>query len=377
LIQTARYPEFKYNDVLSMNGGIRNPHDIKTVNNFNYGRYLLHQNIHGLVKNPENLAISHLSIPSTKWGKIQVGIFKIIYQIGDKFEQTINKILPEPFAAFQNGLILGNRAVQMPDSLTSQVNRTGTTHIVAVSGFNVTIIVSVVAILLAGFSRRLAFWGTLVLITFFIIMTGAAASIIRAGLLGGLAGWGKLEGRRVNHTILILIVAFIMLLFNPYQLKSDISFQLSFLAFAGLVYVSPAIDGWRFWPKIPKIIKTTLTETLGAQTLVLPILVYNFGLLSIVSPLANVLILPTIPFAMLLGFITGIGGMISLWLGKVAGLVAWLLLKYTIIVIEFLSKIPFASVSVKTNEWWWIPVYYIVVVIFINRNQNFKNQKSK
>lgn len=369
LVDLPLYPRYEIGNVLTFSASIQNPRDIEIFDNFNYGEYLLDKNIHGLVKNPEG--ITTLALPKCEWCNIKINFLKSLYYISDKFQTSILKILPEPYASFQAGLLLGNRVTQLPDSITSAFNRTGTTHIVAVSGYNVTIIISILALCFALFSRRAAFWATLISILFFIIMTGGSASVVRAGLLGGLVAWGKLEGRRINHLILILFVASLMLLFNPYQLKGDVSFQLSFLAFIGLVYISPMIASSKIIAKIPVIARTIFTETMSAQIAVLPILIYNFGIVSLVAPLTNILILPVIPLAMLLGFIAGLGGLIWLPLGKIAALIAWIPLKYIILIVEAFSRLHWAAMTLKTSEWWWIPLYYFMILLLI---YNFKHK---
>ncbi|MEI6039840.1 MAG: ComEC/Rec2 family competence protein [Candidatus Berkelbacteria bacterium] len=372
-VDLPRYPEYSYGQVLRFRGKIEDPLKIKMIDNFDYGRYLLDKNILGIVKNPENVIA--LAPPRCKrWEHLDKKIIKIVYSIGGSFQEILAKILPEPYASFQAGLLLGNRTTQIPDSLTSAFNRTGTTHIVAVSGYNVTIIISILALAFVGFGRKVSFWASLACIFIFVIMTGGSASVVRAGLLGGLVAWGRLEGRRANHLILILFTASVMLLFNPHQLLGDVSFQLSFLAFAGLMYISPVLESWLKFIKLPKFIGAIFTETMGAQIAVLPIIIYNFGIISVVAPLVNILVLPFVPLSMLLGFVAGIGGLIWLELGKWLAALAWILLKYIIVVVETFSNIPWAALAYKTVEWWWIPIYYILIIIMVNNKKKIINE---
>lgn len=367
LVDLPRYPEYSYGQVLSFRGKIEDPLKIKKIDNFDYGQYLLDKNILGIVKNPENVIAPPL--PKWRWWQsLDRKLIKTVYSIGSKFQEILAKILPEPYASFQAGLLLGNRTTQIPDSLTSAFNRTGTTHIVAVSGYNVTIIISILALAFVVFGRKVSFWASLACIFIFVVMTGGSASVVRAGLLGGLVAWGRLEGRRANHLILILFSASVMLLFNPHQLLGDVSFQLSFLAFAGLMYISPILENVIKFLELPKFIGAIFTETMGAQIAVLPIIIYNFGIISVVAPLVNILVLPFVPLSMLLGFVAGIGGLIWLELGKWLAALAWILLKYIIVVVETFSNIPWAALTYKTVEWWWIPVYYVVIIILINKN---------
>lgn len=339
-VVAPRFPEYHYGDIIKIKGALKSPSD-----------YQFHQGILGVVYNPEILEKKGVS------GNV---LIKVVYLVRDKFETVLNKIWSEPYASFAAGLVLGSRR-SIPDSLLSDFNRTGTTHIVAVSGYNVTIIIVNLGIILGLLSRKLKFWGSLVAILGFVVLTGAPASVVRAGLLAGLVAWGQFEGRRVNLTILMLVVAFLMLLFNPYALKYDISFQLSFLAFAGLVYLSTPIANLKLVRFFPKTFKNIFSETMAAQLMVLPILIYYFGRVSIISPLANILILWLIPSSMGLVLVVGMIGLLWLNLGHIVGFISWLLLKYIIIVIEGLSKIPWASYELKTNSWWWMVIFYCLV----------------
>jgi len=339
-----RYPEYHYGDVLKFKGIIKRPSD-----------YLFHRGILGQVSSEEPL---EKIIGS---GNIAI---KLIYKIRDQFEDSLNRSLAEPYASFAAGLVLGSKR-NIPDSLMSDLNRTGTTHIIAVSGYNVTIIIVYIAILLGIFSRRVSFYGSILTILIFVIMTGAVASVVRAGILAGLVAFGRYESRRINMTILLLLVAAIMLFFNPYAIKYDVGFELSFLAFAGLVYLSPIISKLKVTQFIPEKLRNILAETLGAQIMVLPILVFYFGRASITSPIVNILILWMIPAAMGMIFMVGIAGLIWINLGQILGYIGWLLLKYVVVVVESFSKIPWSSWQIKTDSWWWISIFYFVIGLLI------------
>jgi competence protein ComEC len=365
LVETVKFPEFAFGDNLRISGVIINPENIKPFDNFDYGGYLLKKGIRGQIKNPKN--ISKISSGGNR-------AKKQIYSIGDRFKSIIIKAMPEPFAAFQIGLLFGNKT-NIPDSLMSAFNRTGTTHIVAVSGYNLTIIITTLALIMALFSRKLAFVGTILLIIFFIILTGAGASVLRAGVLAGLVSFARFSGRRPYVPLLILLTIDTMLLFNPYALVNDVSFQLSFLAFIGLVVIAPLFEEMQILRNWPKVLKLALCETLGAQTMVLPILLYNFGILSVVAPIANILILPLIPLAMGLGFAIGISGIIWVGMSRYLAIVSYFLLKYIIVVVEKLSAVPWAAVSIETNYWWWIPIYYVAIGIIVQKLK-MRNEKS-
>ena len=359
-VELSKYPTYEYGDLLKIEGRIEDPNEIKTRDGFNYGEYLLKHGIRGTIRNP--VKIEKIGFRDNK-------AISLIYKIGESFQNVLNKTLVEPYASLQSGLVLGNKS-NIPDSLMSSFNRTGTTHVVAVSGFNITIIISIISVLLASISRKLSFWGTIVTIVGFIVLTGASASVIRAGILGGFAAWGRLEGRRLNHAILILFTASVMLLFNPYALLNDVSFQLSFLAFVGLLIVSPVVEQNKIFIKLPSKIRTILAETLGAQVLVLPILIYNFGTLSLISPIANVLILSPVVWAMFAGIGLGIIGLVWLKLAQILAFANWVVLKYIFLVVDYLGNLSFAAISLPKGEWWWIPSYYLILWVIFARKKN-------
>lgn len=343
---TGRYPEYSYGDVLRFKASIKKP-----------SPYLFHQGILGQAQpqaTPEKIGYRGNRVMS------------IIYVARDKFEASLNQALAEPYASFAAGLVLGSKS-NMPSSLIADFNRTGTSHIIAVSGYNVTIVVCWLAVIFGILSRRLKFWGTLGVIISFVIMTGASASVVRAGILAGLVAWGHFEGRRINMLILLLLTATIMLFFNPYALKYDLSFILSFLAFIGLVYFSPIIANLKILKILPPLFKNPLAETLGAQIMVLPILIFAFGRLSIISPIVNILILWMIPLAMAVILTTGIAGLMWVGLGQLVGNLAWLFLKYIIVIVQFFSGLSWASWQMKTSEWWWMIIFYAVIGLIVFR----------
>lgn len=352
-LTAGRWPEYHYGDVLRFTGELKKPND-----------YSFHQGILGQVFYPEKIE---------KVGYAGNIFYKAIYFARDKFEEILNKIFTEPYASFAAGLVLGSKR-NIPDSLMSDFNRTGTTHIVAVSGYNLTILIVYIAIFFGIFSRKLKFWGTLLIIIAFVIMTGASASVVRAGILASLVALGRFEGRRINMTILILLVAAIMLLFNPYVLKFDISFQLSFLAFAGLIYLSPLMSDLKIVGWLPKNFKSSFSETVAAQIMVFPVLIFYFDQLSIVSPLVNILILWLVPTAMGLVYFAGFLGLIYLQLGQLVGYLSWLVLRYIIVVVESFSKISWAAWQLKTESWWWMVVFYAILLMFIFQTKKIKQK---
>ncbi|MNH20687.1 Competence protein [compost metagenome] len=200
------------------------------------------------------------------------------------------------------------------------------------------------------------------MIVSFIAITGASPSMTRAGLVAGLSLLAWYYGRKFHPLILLVLVAAVTVLISPSFAWGDLGWQLSFAAFAGVMIVAPLAQRYFFGARKPGTIRQILGETVAAQLVTLPILVLAFGQFSNVAVVANLLVLPLVPLAMLLTFIAGITGLI---LPSVAGLVgapAQWLLQYMIGVAEYLSKLPWAQTQIEINGW-FVAVSYIVIIL--------------
>lgn len=261
-----------------------------------------------------------------------------------KFAAGITSALPEPLGSFGLGLLIGQRTT-LPKTLTDQLSAVGLTHIVAVSGYNLTIIVLVAHRLLHKRSKYQAIVLTLSLIGVFLLFTGSSASIVRAALVSALSLLAWYYGRRFKPHVLILLVAVLTAAWYPPYLWSDLGWWLSFLAFAGVLLVSPLLTRRFFVKREPKLLLQILLETTAAQVMTLPLIMYIFGKLSLIALLANMLIVPLVPLAMLLSLMAGLAGML---IAPVAGWFAWpanLLMNYMLDIIQLLSRLPHALVA--------------------------------
>mgnify|MGYP001566331681 CR=1 FL=1 len=297
----------------------------------------------------------------------------VLAGIKDAFESNIDNALPEPHAAFMKGLLLGERA-SLPEELIENFRIAGVSHVVALSGYNITIVgASLMSVLLwmtvpFVVSFRIAI-GT---ITLFILMTGAAASVVRAGIMGVLVLVAKKEGRPYHMTNTLAFAAAAMVFHSPYILRFDAGFQLSFLATAGILYLSPHVERWT--DRIVRAkkesygwglsVRKIFIETMSAQIMVLPLLIWLFGSVSLASPLANIAVLITVPYAMGAGFAAGMLGFVSPLLGTIAGWGAWVVLEYQLRAIAFFAGIPFASVGV--GAWVAVPIAVILGITVWN-----------
>jgi competence protein ComEC len=252
------------------------------------------------------------------------------------------------------------------------------THIVAVSGYNLMIIVAVVKRLLHKRSKYQAALTITGLVVLFIILVGTSASIIRAALvcLLSLAAW--YYGRQFRPHVIILLTAAVTAAWNPVYVWSDIGWWLSFLAFAGILLLAPLVQNRWGEPRKLKLLLTTLLETSAAQIMTLPLIMFIFGRLSLIGLLANLVIVPVVPLAMLWATVAGLS---SLAVPSLAGWVAWparLTLDYIVGTIQSLAAVPDAAVN-QPITWWQMAGFYglLTTIMFILWRKNGKITEMK
>lgn len=367
LVSLPHYPKVYYGDVIKFKGKIEKP---DMIEDFDYGAYLKKDLIFGTVTAPKET----IAYPNKL--RFNQKVYKSLYSVSDRFESSINQVLPEPHASLAAGLVLGIKR-NIPDSFKDDLSVTGLTHIIALSGYNVTIIVAVLADLLVGYiGRKKVFWFGSILIVGFVVLTGASSSVVRAAIFSLLVMFGKLIGRRADFTNIIILAALLMILFNPFSLALDVGFQLSFLAFTGLIYISPImtkIFECHRTNRLPDLIKSPLIETLSAQIAVFPLILTLFGRVSIIGPISNIAVLWIIPWSMGVAFIAGFLGIIFYPLGKLGALIAWPALQYIIKMVEAMAKIPGASIVTPKGFWQVeISLYILLIILIIFLNKKFK-----
>lgn len=367
LITTPNYPEYFYGDILKLDGKLQIP---IVFEDFNYKNYLAKDKIYYVMYYPK------IEILEKDKGN---PIFSAILKFKNKITDKIENIMPFPEASILEGVILGNKQI-FSEKIKNDLSITGTSHIVAISGMNIVIISNILMFVLIGLGmwRKHAFYFVLVLIFIFILVVGAPASAVRAGIMGAILLYAQKIGRLSNAARIVIFAGTIMLIFNPLLLRYDIGFQLSFLAVLGLIYIKPIFDKWI--EKIKKqeqinFLLQIITTTIAAQVSVLPILIYNFGKISFISPITNILIVPFIEFFTILGFVFILGLMIFPFLGEVLLWPVYLGGAYILRTINLFSKISWAAKQVSNIHWIWILLYYLLIIIgvcFYTKKQKLK-----
>ena len=340
LVLVGREVEVSYGDLVSVSGVLEEPENFITSSGkeFNYKRYLANQDIYFMIKNANIKIISHGN------GSI---VKSLLYKFRNAFMRNINRVIGMPESDLANGLILGARGGFDEDTKQEFIS-TGTIHIIALSGYNVSIVAeNVMKVFSLIFSQVVSIIFGIFIILLFIIMTGASATAIRAGIMATIMLLGRMTGRNYLAGRALIVTGLLMVAYDP-RVLIDMSFQLSFIATGGVLFITPKVMNWfRFLPMRFKI-RETMACTMAATIAVLPILLYLTGILSLVSLIANILILLFIPTAMLFIFITGMSGFISPALAIPFGFISYLILLYILSIIHFFGSLSFASVSIQS-----------------------------
>lgn len=282
-------------------------------------------------------------------------------QLRAHFFAGMRTALPEPDASFALGLLVGIRAL-IPKDLQSTLALVGLSHLVAVSGYNLTIIVRAIERLLARFGRGVTLITTFWIIGGFLAVTGASSSVVRAAVVSVLMLLGSFYGRRFQPLVILLLAAAATALVKPDYL-TDLGWLLSFLAFYGILILTPAI--WQRFGEPKSVVGKLFVESLSAQIMTLPLILFIFGQLSIVAPLTNVIILPLVPVAMAVCFIAGLAGMlIPAWCGWLAW-PAGLLLKLILNIIAGFAGLPWAGSNVYIDAPTMVMAYIVIALMTI------------
>jgi competence protein ComEC len=337
LISTGFDENYKYGDEINFEGVLKKPENFITDQGkvFDYVNYLRKDGIFYVMSYPKIEIISR-----GNGNKIQSALFFA----KEKFLEKMNQAISTPESLLMGGLILGEKS-SFNQALRQSFVNTGTIHIVALSGYNVTIVAEWFMKLFAFLPKNFGIGTGIFAIILFIIMTGGSSTAIRAGIMATLALIARATGRNYDVARALILAAVFMIMLNPLLLVYDVSFQLSFLATIAVIFLAPRIEKYFSWVPERFGLRDVVSITTAAYIFVFPFILYVMGNFSLVALPANVLILPFIPFTMMLGFITGMLGLIWYVLAVPFGFVSYLFLHYELGVIDFFSNLPFAAFS--------------------------------
>jgi competence protein ComEC len=356
----SRPNEFRYGDRVRVSGELIPPPEFAT---FSYKDFLARQGIYSMIDRPRIVVLEHDQGSP---------LLAAIFDFRVRARAVIGQILPEPSASLLTGILLGDDS-GLPQSVQDEFRRTGTTHIIAISGYNITILIGILSTITVGFmGRRRAFYVMVLGLSVYAVMVGGSASVVRATIMGLLLLWADHLGRQYAAPNALFASGLVMTLLDPNTLF-DVGFQLSFVATLGLmIYARPFANATEkllthlfsntVARQVVGVVNDAVLVTLAAQVATLPLLMAYFRQLSLVSLITNPLVLPAQTGVMVFGLLALGGGLIAIPIGQVLGWLAWVFLAWTLGVIHLFASVPNASILLDYVSPIWLVIYYAVLL---------------
>ncbi len=264
--------------------------------------------------------------------------------LADKLELA----LPNQSAQLIEAFLLGKRRM-FEQKLIDDFTTTGLVHLLVASGFHLTLIAGSAKSALAKYSRKLALVGSLALSLIFILMTGFSASMVRAGLVVALATIVWYYGRQFQPLKLLLLVMGASLFINPLYLWGDAAWWLSFMSFFGVLIVAPILIEFFYGQVKLGFFKSIIFTSIAAQLAVLPLSMLFFGRISLIAPVANLLVAPLVPALMILGGLIIVAQIVFMPLSGLFVPLVNLITTYVTEIVQVLAEVPLASIGQTAN----------------------------
>jgi len=357
LVYVPPYPRIHYGDRLRAVGLLETP---PVFEDFSFADYLAREGIYALLREVDaHVLASHQANP----------LMDGVLRFKSTAHQRLQLMLPEPQGALLAGVLLGIEQ-GIPEPLVEAFERTGASHIVAISGFNLTMVAALVTRMARGLlDRRGGLLAALSAIWIYVILVGADASVMRAGVMSSLIALGQQEQRRPHGPTSLAAATFVLSVLNPFVLW-DVGFQLSAAAVVGMLILAPPLTAWctafvsrwvrqELAERLIGILNDILIVTSVVQLTTLGIIAANFHAIPLVAPLTNFLILPAQPFIMAFGGLALVSGLLLQPLGQVLAWIAWVFLAYTIDVVTWTATFSWASLPVPVIAPFLVRVYHV------------------
>lgn len=347
LIYAPRSPQHRAGETVKISGKLQTP---SSPSDFDYRGYLANQGIYSTITYPDIVIIGNpQGFRPLDW----------VYSLRTALADRVAEVLPEPQAALAQGIILGIRS-GIPQDVSDDFRRTGTTHVLVISGMQFSIVAGMLTaagIWLFGKRRYLYVWLALAAIWLYALLTGMTPPVVRSAIMLSLFLGADILGRQRNALPALALAAAVMVALSP-RLPWDASFQLSFLATLGLVLTAPPLQSFGrnvvttrlgedgFAARTLNWIVDSLAVTVGVTILIWPVIAHYFGVLSIVSPFATLLLLPALSPLLITGTLAALLGFILPPLGQAMGWVAWLFASYMLGVVKAGASLPASAVDI-------------------------------
>ncbi len=286
-----------------------------------------------------------------------------LYRLKDLLLERVNFFLPWKEAGLLSGILFGEKR-SLPSQLEEDFRKSGLLHIVVLSGYNVSILIAILMALLSWIPLRIRVFLTFISIFLFTILVGAGATVIRASLMASVLVLSQLFGKKHSAQGSLLFVAFLMVLYNPWILVHDISFQLSFLATYGLIRYMDFFEKVFSW--VPSLfdMRESLSAIISAQVMVLPLILFKIGTLSLVSPLVNMIVLFFVPFSMFFGALMIVSSFFSSSLAYFFSFVTSLFLNLIMYISHFFAQFSFSEIIFPSFSSFFLFLYFFLLFAF-------------
>lgn len=366
-VRMPLYPTYQVGDDLLLEGLIREPENLTPHNGektFDYGMYLYLHAVGSEMYYPKVTVI-----PSKEKS------FKSTLQLFTaSLVSRIDMHLKQPASYLASGMLLG--VTNFSEELTERFRVAGLSHIVVLSGFNITILIVFVLFLLRPFPVTIRALAASVLVITFVVMVGGGSSLIRASAMSGIALLALLFGRGYVAHQALLVSFLLIVLYTPRSLLYDVSLHLSFLATSGIVYGYDVFEKY-FDGRLPKSINELLSATLAAYIFTLPYTLYTFGVFSVYAVVANLLVLPLVPLTMSFTVLTLLLSFMSTPLSVVLGLIATFLSSCILFLASVVEDLPFAKVAVYISFETMLTMYLIIILLVLFLRTWKKNETAE
>lgn len=365
LVYAPLYPEYNYGDILSMSCKVYQPEPIADSDGqvFRYDKYLAKDNIYATCFRPNIKVIGRDN-----------NLYFYIFRAKEYFWNNLDIYLREPASSLAKAMLLASRR-EIPEITRNIFARVGLSHVIAISGLHMAIIVWLTQLFLLslGLSRKKSFLFLIIILFVYLYLISFPASAVRASLMLIMLMLGPFVGRNTESIYSLILVADIFVIFNHYLLLYDVGFQLSFLAVLGLLYYVRFFQKYLIFIPNKFKIREVMSVTLAAQVFTWPLIVYNFGIVSLIAPIANFFILPFLPLVLVLSILLSFFGAWSI----LAQVIAWplfIILKIIVFLSSYLSQIPYAYFQVENFSliYMLLSLLFMFILTFILKPQNYE-----
>lgn len=364
VLKTYATDEYLYGDVVSFSALPKIPESFSSDGDrmFDYEHFLEKDRVYYTARSEDIKIIQ----------KAKFSLLGSLYTFKSILIKKMYMYIPKPESALLVGVLLGEKTA-LGDSLEDDFRTTGLMHIVVLSGYNVSLVIFAVMLLLSFLPLYTRSVIAVLGIIAFALLVGAGPTVIRASIMALFIVLGRVVGRQYHVERALVIAGLLMVVYNPWILYYDISFQFSFLATYGLIVFTPHLE--KFFSKIPKIfmLQDSAIATTAAQIMVAPLILFYIGDFSLVSIFVNMLVLFMVPISMLLGFFVAVFSFFAPAISTLLAIPTTYSLKYILVLVDVFARVPFAKITLIRFSFLWVIAWYIVVFTIVF----FKNKKQK